>query len=337
MPDEFSSPTYQNFFDELLVKTGPYLTKNCADNFLMSKQKSVTQQYQAHLSRVGKSPRTVKAYGYDLAGFTLWWEQTTAEAFNPQVIDPHDIQEFRGYLIRIGHSPTTINRRLKALRGFFRWAKREQLAKENPFEVLEKVMVKQQQNTAPRWLDRPEQLALLRAVRKSESSRDLAIVQTFLGSGLRISELAALTLDDLELSDRKGTLQVRAGKGTKAREIPLGKKTRQALSSYLAERPQMDGQLPEAERGRVFIGQRGALKPRGLEYLIAKYVYQAQLEDCSAHTLRHTFAKNLVDSGTPLDQVAILMGHENLNTTKIYTRPSKQDLEKAVRRAAGEL
>ncbi len=94
---------------------------------------------------------------------------------------------------------------------------------------------------------------------------------------------------------------------------------------------------PAEVTGRLFLGQRDPLHKPGINYLVAKYVYQAQLENCTAHTLRHTFAKNLVDAGTPLDQVATLLGHESLDTTKIYTRPGKQDLERAVRRAAGEL
>jgi integrase/recombinase XerC len=70
---------------------------------------------------------------------------------------------------------------------------------------------------------------------------------------------------------------------------------------------------------------------------VKKYAYQAKLEDVTAHSLRHSFAKNLVDAGTPLDQVAILLGHESLDTTRIYTQPSGRDLERAVQRAAGEI
>jgi integrase/recombinase XerD len=83
----------------------------------------------------------------------------------------------------------------------------------SPFEVLEEVWVKEQRDTAPRWLTRQEQLALMRAVRSGGSQRDLAVVQTLLGTGLRISELAALTVSDVEISDRKGTLYMRERKG----------------------------------------------------------------------------------------------------------------------------
>jgi integrase/recombinase XerD len=79
------------------------------------------------------------------------------------------------------------------------------------------------------------------------------------------------------------------------------------------------------------------MNERGVDYLVRKYAYQARLQNCTAHTLRHTFAKNLVDAGTPLDQIATLLGHESLDTTRIYVRLSRQDLERAIRRAAGEI
>ena len=134
----------------------------------------------------------------------------------------------------------------------------------------------------------------------------------------------------MAISERKGSLRVRAGKGGKAREISLDNTTRQALSTYLGEREEDGSQ-------KLFLGQRGPINEKGINYLVSKYAYQAQLQDCTSHTLRHTFAKNLVDAGTPLDQVATLLGHESLDTTRIYTRPSKRDLEQAVRRAAGEI
>jgi len=92
----------------------------------------------------------------------------------------------------------------------------------------------------------------------------------------------------------------------------LDNRTRKALSSYLEERRE-DGSK------RLFLGQRGPLSEAGINYLVTKYAYQARLMDCTSHTLRHTFAKNLVDAGTPLDQVATLLGHESLDTTRVYT------------------
>jgi site-specific recombinase XerD len=296
----------------------------------MSRRKTILRTYQRRLKTVGKSPHTVRAYSLDLAAFSRWFEQTSAESLDLQAVDPRDIQDYQSNLLRRGLTPATINRRLIALRRFFAWARREGLILEDPFEAIERLLVKEQKDTAPRWLDRREQRALMRAVRRGGNRRDLAIVQTLLGTGVRISELAALSVSDLELSERKGWLRVRAGKWNKSRKIPLDRKTRQALSSYLEGR-QEDGS------DRLFLGQRGPLREPGINYLVAKYAYQARLERCTSHTLRHTYGKNLIDGDVPLDQVATLLGHESLDTTRIYTKPSERDLEQAVRRAAGEL
>jgi len=287
-------------------------------------------QYIESLARVGKSAHTVKAYRMDLAAFAQWFEQTTGRAFEPHAVDPRDITEYRGYQLRQGAKPATVNRRLIALRRFFQWAKHKGHLSSSPFEVLESVAVKYQKDTAPKWLSPKEQAALLRPVRASESKRDLAIIQTLLGAGLRVSELANLRVSDLEITERSGWLTVRQGKGGKTRSVPLDNRTRHALTDYLEERK-------DDTSAALFVGQRGDVGVRGIDYLVRKYAYQAKLLECTAHTLRHSFAKNLLDVGVSLDQVATLLGHESLDTTRMYTKPSTQDLERAVRRAAGEL
>ena len=285
--------------------------------------------YKDHLIRTGKSDLTRKAYLADLAYFAAWPANPLHE-HGLTGVSSRDIQAYRDYQLRLNLSTATINRRLNSLTGFFRWAKLHNLVADSPFALLENVSIRQAKEPAPRWLDGNEQTALLRVVYRGENRRDIALVQTLLGTGLRIAEAADLTVADLDISERKGWLRVKSGKGNKARDIPLDKKTRQALADYLAERVE-DGS------NRLFLGQRGPMNPPGIHYLILKYAYQAHLEDCTAHTLRHTFAKNLVDTGTPLDQVAMLLGHESLDTTKIYTRPGRVDLERAVQRAAGEI
>jgi site-specific recombinase XerD len=167
-------------------------------------------------------------------------------------------------------------------------------------------------------------------VRRGKNVRDLAIVEMMMKTGLRVSELVDLTLTDLELAERGGRVIVRAGKGGKYREVPLSKEVRVALESYLQKREEDGSQ-------RLFLGQRGPLNVPGVQYLVTKYAYQARLQEVTPHTLRHTFGKNLVDVGVSLEQVAALLGHESLDTVMIYTKPSHGDLEKAVRKAAGEL
>jgi site-specific recombinase XerD len=306
----------------------------------LSGTETISKDYRHYLERVGKSTHTVKAYLRDFAVFVHWFEQSRGEEFSAKGVDPGDVTEYRGYLLRHGSKPATINRRLVALSRFFKWAIRQKLVADSPFEALERVQVNtgQQREIAPRWLDENEQLALLRAVRRGGSARDLAVIQTLLGTGLRISELANLTISDLDISERKGWLRVREGKGNKSREIPLDNRTRLAISNYLEERKGSKvHEHADVGSDMLFLGQRGPINERGVDYLVRKYAYQARLQHCTAHTLRHTFAKNLVDTGTPLDQVATLLGHESLDTTRIYVRPSRQDLQRAVRSAAREI
>jgi integrase/recombinase XerC len=296
----------------------------------MEPNKNIINDYKEHLELTGKSDNTVKAYVHDVNSFVLWFEQSTGEAFAPGAIDPREITDYREFLLLRNSSPATVNRRLVALRRFFNWAKRQGATNNNPFEMLERVRVKEQKDLAPRWLTHKEQLALLRAVRQGENVRDLAIIQTMLGAGLRISEVSALDVTNVELNDRSGRIYVRLGKGMKARSIPLSLQVRKAIQAYLETRSDESDE-------RLFLGQRGPLSEWGIHSLVKKYAYQARLDDVTAHTLRHSFAKNLVDAGTPLDQVATLLGHESLDTTRIYTQPSERDLERAVRRAAGEI
>lgn len=88
---------------------------------------------------------------------------------------------------------------------------------------------------------------------------------------------------------------------------------------------------PSVNHDHLFVGQKGRpLRPAGIYYLVKKYGYEVRIEGISPHTLRHTFGKNLVDAGVPLDRVATLLGHSSLNTTRIYTVPSQADLQDAV-------
>jgi len=145
-------------------------------------------------------------------------------------------------------------------------------------------------------------------------------------TGLRISEAVSLKIDDVIIRERSGIVRVRHGKGDKYREVPLNLTVRRAL----------DGYISETKGEWLFPGRRGGhITTRSAENVLTKYGRVSGL-NVTPHILRHTFGKMLVDAGESLDRVAALMGHANLNTTARYTRPSVQDLEKAVDRLAWE-
>lgn len=156
----------------------------------------------------------------------------------------------------------------------------------------------------------------------------MAIIQVLRHTGVRVGELANLRQSDTVLSDRKGQIVVRWGKGGRYREINLNADARRAIREYLKVRP-------NAEDDHLFIGQRGqGLSVRAIESVVAKYARLAGLEGVTPHSLRHTFGKHLLDAGEDLVTVAALMGHSRLDTTAIYTRPSRRDIERAVERLA---
>lgn len=261
-----------------------------------------------------KSPATVAAYAGDLADFARWYFETAGELPEPGLITELDLAEYRQYLLS-RCKPATVNRRLAAVSRWLEWAVDKNLAARKP----KMPKYARRERLAPKALSRREQNALLRAVERSGSARDRAIVYVLLFCGLRVGELTGLRVEDVELRERYGKITV-AGKGDKFREVPVPAIARRALREYLNGR----------DSGPVFLGQRGPLTPRGVQQLLKKYAYLARIENLTPHVLRHTWATSLLNSGVDLVKVAALLGHENLNTTMVYTRPTFEELLRAV-------
>jgi site-specific recombinase XerD len=276
----------------------------------------------------GKSELTIKSYLSDMGKFIQWFEQSTGEKFEPQAITALDVQSYRSYLLRDKeYKPSTINRKLSALSKFCRWAKGEGLIKEDPTDEVKGV---EEVKAAPKALTHKELLRLLRMVHQGRKKRDIAIIEVLCNTGLRVGELAALKLEDIQISERRGWITVRAGKGVKYRRVPLNADARKALSEYLEVRPDVGDDY-------LFLGQRGnGLTPSAIWRVVKKYGRRAGL-DISPHDLRHTYGTRLVrEEGVDLVTVATLMGHKSLDTTAIYTKPSEEDMARAAERLAIE-
>src|SRR5215212_4791921 len=274
------------------------------------------------LQRQETSPKTRDAYRLDLLHFADWLARTVGEAFSPEAVTPTDIREYRGHLINVKkRQPATVNHRLAALRRFFQWAKATGLTKELPTDDIKGVASSPR---APHWLDKRDVDRLIRTVERHGNTRDLAIVLVLRHTGIRVSELSSLMLGDVEISERKGALTVRSGKGGKFRVLPLNVDARRAIAAYLKVRPAVSAD-------QLFIGQRGqGISSRAVELLVTKYGRLAGLEDVTPHTLRHSFGKHALDAGADLVSVSALLGHQRLETTAIYTTPSARDLAKVV-------
>lgn len=272
----------------------------------------------------GISPYTVRGYMTDLKRFAAWFEMTNGEPMRLRDVTPVDVRDYKAHTQTVNRlKPATINRHLAALRTYFAWAIDEGLLAENPVRVRNV----EEPETAPRSISEREYHRLLRAVQKAGSKRDIAIVQLLRHSGLRVGELCSLELEDVVMSDRKGKVIVRSGKGRRYREVPLNLDARRALQEYLSD------ERPEVDDPHIFIGQRkNGLTEVAIQDIMRKYVKLAGLESVTPHVLRHTFAKSLIDKGVDLVTVKHLMGHKRLDSTARYTKPSKRDLEVAVSR-----
>jgi integrase/recombinase XerC len=270
------------------------------------------------------APKTVSSYASDLRAVVRWFTAATGEAFNAATVTPTDLRDYRAHLRTVERrAPATVNRRLAALRRFFTWAKAIGRIRELPTEGVKGIpsAPRSPKSLVKRDLDR-----LLRAAELDGDKRNLAIVLTLRHTGLRFGELCDLHLADLAISERKGSVRVRSGKGDKDRTAPLNNDVRQALSAYLAVRPAIADD-------HVFIGQRGEpLQTDAVQLIVRKYARRAGLAGVTPHILRHSFGKGLLDAGTDLVTVSRLLGHERLETTAIYTQPTAQDLEAAVAR-----
>jgi site-specific recombinase XerD len=296
------------------------------------------QAFENYLHQQERADLTVRGYLTDLGQFVLWFELTNGETFSLLIVTPTDVREYRQHLSTIQRrKPATVNRHLAAISALMTWAKRTDQIGQDPTEDVRGVP---QVPQGPRSLDKREQYALQRAIEKDlqlsriryprrwrSHQRDASMAIFLLHTGLRLSEALSLRLDDFQITERKGLVTVRQGKGGKSRSVPLNTEARKAMKAWLEVRPEGGGTF-------LWIGLENetseALSGRSVQRALLRLGQSAGLERLTPHVLRHSFAKNLVDAKVGLEKVAALLGHSNLNTTRIYVTPNQRDLEQAV-------
>jgi site-specific recombinase XerD len=298
---------------------------------------NILEQYEEYMGRRGLSPKTRLGYIADLRQVAKWLGSRRAL----DSLTAADMRGYRDHLVRENASPNTINRHIAALASFGQWgSEHARIFAENPALYIEPVKTVE---LAPRWMTEEHKRKLLAVVeadlREAREKyprlwllrlRDAVIVHVLLHTGLRVSELCGLHCSDLTLRERKGTLLVRHGKGGKQRVVMLMNETRKQLGDWLAVRPQVG-------HDALFVGQTGdPIQPRVVQRLVERYADLAGLEDVTPHSLRHTYARGLLDSGAKLHEVAKLMGHGSLDSTARYVQPSEDDLREVVERLAGQ-
>lgn len=269
------------------------------------------------------SPSTREAYSKDVRKFAAWFTEANREPFVVGRVTTRDITDFRDSLRREKQEAvSTVNRSLVALRRFFGWLADHGHVPTNPAK-----RVKELRKTvlAPKGLKRDEVRKLLREVELRGDIRANAILSLMLYTGVRVSDVVGLELHDLMLGERSGSIVVRNGKGNKQRSLPLSLPARRALEGYLETRPPVT-------ISKVFIGERGALTPRGVRALCDKYSALTGVR-LHPHLLRHTFSHVFLENN-PGDLVSLsqLLGHSNINTTSRYVQRTEDQLGEATGR-----
>jgi site-specific recombinase XerD len=285
--------------------------------------------FLASLARDDLAPATLRGYRYDLLHFLAWHRTVQNSPFTLKGLAEYDLIAYRQYMVAAGRRPATVNRRLDALRRLCRWARgtgtlrADAAGNVRPMRTI--------RNRQPVGMTDIEIHALLRAAGASShglAARNYALVQLMLQAGLRIGEVAALKVSDVTTNDRSGSVRIRQGKGLRARDVPLNATARRALKQHL-DQCQVGRQVPSQDAPLFISSRETAMPVRTIQSVIASIARRARLKRIavSAHTLRHTFALGyLRDNPGKLLELAGLLGHESLDTTVVYTRPSRDDL-----------
>ncbi len=279
------------------------------------------EEYLGSLRRENASEHTVRNYRCDLVEFLAYFTPPDADPPRAAELDTLALREWLGHLHKLELSPITIRRKLAAVRSLFGHLLRAGVLAVNTAKLL-------RSPKAPKKLPRvmtPEQTNTLidgiaaNQLKRTNTLRDLAIFEVLYGCGIRVSELTALQLADIDFSDR--WMLVR-GKGRKERQVPFGSKAAQAMERYLAERHAKPGETA------VFVNHRGVgLTARGVRDIVKLYATVLGADSSlHPHSLRHAFATHLLSDGADLRSIQELLGHASLSTTQKYTQVSLTEL-----------
>jgi integrase/recombinase XerC len=290
-------------------------------------------EFLLHLEKErDQSPHTVKAYARDLAAFQEFCDRHYG-SWGWETVDRLGLRGFLGELQRRGLARRSAARALSAVRSLYRYL---QVHHGLPNNVARAAKVPKLDKRLPTYLDKgsTERLFAWAEQRAADDAfgplRDLAMLELFYSTGMRLSELSGLNLADVDLLADQAKVR---GKGKKERLVPVGSRAVLALRRYLTVREPIAAR-PGGDRRAVFVTQRGRrIGPRSVQTSMHRMFDAVGGDSLRVHSLRHTFATHLLDAGADLRAVQELLGHASLSTTQIYTHTSIERLKKVYQQA----
>lgn len=296
------------------------------------------EQYLEYLRGQNRSKATIVGYASDMRAFIVWLE-LERDKLRWEDLERGDLQAFIQSMQAKGDRKTnTVNRRIAALSSFFHWALISGKVATNLAEGMHALPAEKE---SVRFLTKAQQEVLLKEIEKSlrlarlrfpkrwlARQRDASMVKLLLFTGLRLAEELNMLMNDIQMFDRKGAVIVRSATRSRDRVVPLNAEARKAVLEWLAVRPEGDTDF-------IWIAVENenpasALSGRSVQRVVRRFGQDAGIENLTPQMLRHTFAKNLADSGVSLEKIAALLGFVSLNAARIYVEPTQQDLQKAV-------
>ncbi len=268
------------------------------------------------------SPYTVRNYTSDLLGFFQFLRLKRVDSLKE--VDKHVLRDYLSHLMEQGFVKASIARKLSAIRSFYRYLLREEMISTSPVSTTSSPKLDRR---LPEFLTIDEMRRLLEAPDSAtpQGQRDRALLELLYASGIRVSELVKLNLEQVSLDTR----EIRVwGKGSKERMGLMGEPAARALAAYLNQgRPKL---LGKKRSSAVFLNRYGErLTARSVQSILEEYANIVGIEKrVHPHMLRHTFATHLLDGGADLRVVQELLGHASLASTQIYTHVSKSQAKK---------
>ena len=294
------------------------------------------------------SPHTVRAYENDVTQYLACVASEAGKKISqlgPRDLDMASVRAHLAGLNAAGKARSSVARKLSALKTFVRYLRREEVIAHDPTALA---VAPRRDHAIPVFLSEPEMARLLETPNAGEplGRRDRAILELFYASGLRLSELVAVDLEDVNLSGRMVRVM---GKGRKERLLPFNHSAATAIRAWMNDRAGILGARPPSrpsgaaarrraeprDRDPLFINYRGTrLSDRSVDRLLRKYVAQCSTRmGISPHALRHSFATHLLQRGADLRAIQELLGHAALSTTQRYTHVNAAQLIEVYRKS----
>ena len=299
----------------------------------MSDPRRLIQEYLSYLRSVrGAAERTVEAYGNDLSRYANYCENHGLDA---ETAGPSEVRGFIADLSAEETAPSSVNRSLSSIRGFYRWMLRFGRREDDPAGNLRNLKTPKHlpsvlwEAEMASFAELPETAGIL------WPARDKALIMAMYSAGLRISELVSLSMENV--SGKLDKAKIR-GKGGKERYVFFSDEARDAVKEYLPERAarlSMSGFKENEKSGPLFISRKGKpISVPGVRWIIGKYAERSGLgKNIHPHSLRHSFATHLVNSGCDVRIVQEMLGHSSISTTQRYAHVNIEGLKRVYAKA----